>query len=203
MKKWVMFSSTEANEKNRQNLDRTIWFGSSIEECYNEGLLTENERDILNRIYPEGRFFCWGTHDGSPKQQFDKIEVDDFVLASSGDYANITGSVSYVMPRPNPELGHKLWNSRDWKWIFFIKDIREVSIPLDNVQSLIGYYDYTVQGLNVKEHKNVQFVIDYVEGRKTWDEVKDHKISRNDARQKITLETTRDFTRKNAVMAHI
>lgn len=197
MRKWVMFSSTTLNEDNRQHLDTTIWSGVNIEECYNEELITLEERDILNRIYPNGRFNCWGTHDGVTKLQFDKIEVGDFVLASSGEFADITGYVSYVLPRPNSELGYKLWQSRDWKWIFFIKDIREVSVPLDKVQSLIGYYDYTVQGLNVKEHNNVQFVIDYVEGRKTWDEVRNHRISADDAKRRLTLETTRTFTKRN------
>ncbi len=197
MRKWVMFSSTQNNEINKKNLYRTIFNEISIQECYDEGLLTDVEKNDLTKVFPTGYFHCWGTHDGDTKKQFDKIEINDFVLASNGDYADISGKVVYVMRRENSKLGSKLWDSSEWKWIFFIAAIKIVTIPLDNVQSLIGYYNYTVQGLNVKEHNNVEHVIAYVEGKKTWDDVKKFIVTPNNARKKISLDSSRAYINKN------
>ena len=176
-----MFSSTESNEDNREHLNTTIITGVSIIECFNHGLINETEKELLCQIYPEGRFYCWGTHDGVTKKQFDKIEDNDFVIGTTLGFITIIGTVSYIMERENPELGRYLWGSLDWKWIFFIKDIEHVNVGQDNPFRLIGYNPaYVVQGLMVKEHDNNDRFINLVKGNTTWNEVSFYVPQRNE-----------------------
>lgn len=191
-----MFSSTESNEDNREHLNTTIITGVSIIECFNHGLINETEKELLCQIYPEGRFYCWGTHDGVTKKQFDKIEDNDFVIGTTLGFITIIGTVSYIMERENPELGRYLWGSPDWKWIFFIKDIERVNVGQERPFSLIGYSSaYVVQGLMVKEHDNNNYFIDLVKGTTTWDEVSIHVPEGNT--RTISLTDEYSITKRN------
>ena len=149
----ALISTSSYSKENEQNLNKTIYNGVSIDDCFKKNLITETERNILYREFPKGYFTCWGTHDGLTFKHFDKLEKNDLLIGGKKTIANLKGKIAYVMNRPNSELGKFLWNSESWKWIFFIKDIKEIEEKLEIINTIIGYKaNNRIQGFSVKEN---------------------------------------------------
>ena len=159
----AIISTSKSNSKNEENITKTLLTGESIQRCFNLGLITEIEKNILDRMFPNGYFKCWGTHDGLTYKQFDKLERNDIFVGGNHDVVDLVGKVVYVMERENSALGNYLWNSPEWKWIWFVSDIREINAPLDGLNRLLGYKpNNVIQGFTVKKDIDEDAINDYL-----------------------------------------
>ena len=169
MRKIVCINSLSNNKKNEENINRTLIEGISILDCYNSGFITLSEKKILDRLYPSGKFHCWGAHDGRIlSTTFSRIEEGDAVLGMNKDGANLIGYVIYKMTRKDSSFSKYLWGQEStWTNIFFITNIHNINVSKTKINEMLGFKDnYHLRKLIVKEVSKGDEIINYIEGRK-------------------------------------
>ena len=146
-----------------------------------ENVLTEEEKEELERIYPDGKIRMWGTRPKLRKVWESIKEGDLAIFYSKGRYIC---AADIVYKTINPELARKVWGNYDdesketWECIFFVKNIRELNIDRKEFNKRVGYdLNFSPQGfMRVASDTVKRKIIEFVE-EITGKESKPTKIS--------------------------
>lgn len=142
-KQWLFFAP-RSNEKSKENFAATLDSGYPIEEI--EQFLTPEEKQILA---PRRKLYIWGNQLGK-KDSWNKMNVGDLVaFYAKGEFVYVGRC---ILKKRSEEIGRQLWGNvpdKDltWEFVFFLDEIRPISIPLNAMRELGGYKEkMVVQG---------------------------------------------------------
>ncbi|RXK87047.1 HNH endonuclease [Filimonas effusa] len=116
--------------------------------------LTREQQTELKKIYPDGHFFVWGVEPkkGPNIREWEKITPGDLAVFAKDKFLICSGIVTYKMQ--NASLARYLWGSNGpestWEYIYFLKDINDLSIPLAEYNLAADHKpNYLIQGFRV------------------------------------------------------
>jgi hypothetical protein len=111
-----------------------------------EQYLTAEEKQVL---YPRRKLYIWGNQPGK-KDSWNKMQIGDLVaFYAKGEFVYVG---KCILKKQSDEIGRELWGNvpqkeYTWGFIFFLDEIRPISIPLSAVRALGGYKEkMVVQG---------------------------------------------------------
>lgn len=120
-----------------------------------EDLLSPDVMSDLNRLFPAGRARMWGVVPGKRNVNVGKVarlRASDFVLFYGGKKLYLAGTVA--LRWHNKALAERLWktdeNNQTWEHMYALQDVREIAVPVGEVQPLLGWQPTAVvQGFNI------------------------------------------------------
>lgn len=129
------------NEDSMAHFLRGVSIGNKISEI--EMFLSENDKQNLLNIFPNGMVKFWGIKNGEnhrTKRKFLKIEKEDrFILISTHGIEAVC-EVAYKIARR--EVGQILWNDSDYENIVFLKNInRMVDFNISTLKKILNLSD--------------------------------------------------------------
>ena len=153
-----IFLAPRSNETSYENFESTIKVGRPY--AFFESFLNDSEKALLPH---SGNISVWATKE-SLRGRWEIMKPGDYVLfyANHGFYY----SARVIGTKYSPELGSKLWppdeDGKPWPCLFFLDNLREVSIPIKTVQELAEYeptWD-RVQGFMRLRDDGVQAIVE-------------------------------------------
>lgn len=118
-------------EYTRKNFD-SVLYGRSYNSI--EPFLNPKEKEILSK---HKSLRVWGVKGWFWPTWF-RIKPDDFILFYARK--NFCYSAKVIMTKDSQELAGRLWLAgEEYKYMFFIDDLKETNIPLEVINKLAGY----------------------------------------------------------------
>lgn len=116
----------------------------------------------LSLQYPDGQVRVWGIMNGENnvnKKKWEKITRGDITLFSAK--GGIISSAVTTMTLHSKELAAAIWGTDDdgntWENIYFVKDLKNITIPYSVLNPLLGYHEnYVIQGFNILDQEKSQ-----------------------------------------------
>jgi len=137
------FLAPRSGEKSYKNFQSTIKNGvpfKRIEQSLDdEGKKTLSVEDVI---------YAWGNREGT-RSQWELMENGDTVIFYAHRKLVMAGEVYYKVS--NEALALAMWprdeNGKPWKYTFFLKNLRYISIPMQAFNLMVGYKpNFIVQG---------------------------------------------------------
>jgi hypothetical protein len=131
-----LFLAPRSNETSRANFLATLESGYPIADI--EQYLDQVEKEVLN---PRKTLYIWGNQIGK-KGSWEKMQIGDYVaFYASGKFVYVG---KCILKKHSKEIAHQLWGNvpgKDftWEYVFFLDELRPISIPLDDIRHLGGY----------------------------------------------------------------
>jgi hypothetical protein len=135
-----IFNITASEPTAYQHYIDTIENGFSIES--KKKYLEAVDLDILNAVYGSRMLRAWGAKPGKDGENFwEKMSPGDIILIYRANNFEYIATVTHKIR--NEKLAEDLWD-RDkqgvtWEWIFFLDNLRELSLPLKDYIRILGY----------------------------------------------------------------
>nr|HIK01153.1 HNH endonuclease [Candidatus Undinarchaeales archaeon ERR594346 U_76725] len=153
-----IFLAPRASETAYENFESTILKGR--EYSFVEPYLDNKQKNVLSKY---SSVSIWGNKE-SLRSRWEKMEHGDYVLFyASGKFYY---SARIILTKFSTELGIKLWpigeDGKPWPCLFFVDNLKEVSIPIQAVQELAEYeptWD-RVQGFMRLNDKGIESIVD-------------------------------------------
>ena len=130
--------------------------------------LTTAQRRKLQELYPEGRCYVWGVEakKGGNIREWNKIVPGDLALFAKDMAFMCSGVVTLTLQ--NADLALELWEDNGeggtWEYIYFLKDINPLDIPLREYNGLMGHKpNYPVRGFRVLDEIDSQSVLEFLQ----------------------------------------
>jgi hypothetical protein len=139
-----LFLAPRSNETSRANFEATLASGYPMEDV--KGFLTEGEQQVL---YPRRNLYIWGNQVGK-KGSWNRMKVGDYVAFYASKEFVYVGKC--ILKKQSVDIAKQLWGNvpgKDytWEYVFFLDELRPISIPLDVVLKLSDYKEnMVVQG---------------------------------------------------------
>lgn len=132
--------------------------------------LNENDYINLKKLYPDNKLYIWGI---APTTKFNE-DTNEFEITSNNKtkwtrikenetfvlfYANKNFFAKGLVVKTlnNKKLAKYLWGINDknvtWEYIYFIQNIEELHLPLEDFKSITGYGAPVIQGFSVMANK--------------------------------------------------
>lgn len=152
------------------NKDARAHFVDTIENTVEiseiEGYLSQTELEIIKELYPEGKLRIWGVTRGineRNKKYWDKINKGDITLLSKD--GQIFASTTTTFKIHNKLLARALWNENKegntWEFIYFVDELRFLSIPYKEFNKCVGYKEnFVIQGFSILDEEKSQNILD-------------------------------------------
>ena len=120
--------------------------------------LTSKDYESLLQIYPSGECYVWGVTPGDKNRnvsKWNKISIGDVTLFSRDGGVFSSGVTTYKVH--SESLAVALWDrdkeGNTWEYIYFIDEIKSLSISYKELHSIIGYTgdadNWVIQGFTV------------------------------------------------------
>lgn len=130
-----------------------------------KSLVTDKVFEELTLIYPNGKAHIWGVTKGKDEVNANKwrrIQKGDVTFFSADRKLYTSGTVAYTIQ--NVELAKSLWgvneNNETWEYIYFLDNIKNHDIAIQDINRLIGYKEnYVVQGFTVLSEEKSELII--------------------------------------------
>jgi len=158
-----IFLAPRSNETSYKNFLSTIENG--VDKSIVEPYLDDAGKKALASY---DKVFVWGNKE-TKKSSWDKMEFDDLVLFYKGrEGAEKEGKLLYagklLYKQQSKDLGLALWppktGEEPWTCIFFLKDLKQVYIPISELADLAGYSKtFVVQGFMPLNEEGVQKIL--------------------------------------------
>jgi hypothetical protein len=131
-----IFLAPRSNETSYENFESTILSGRTY--SFFEPYLSEEEKKLL---VGQEKITVWGCQE-SMRSRWKNMEPDHFVLFY--DSGSFTYSARVLFIKHSEDLGRKLWpadkkTGNIWPCLFFVKNLKEISIPIKVIQELAEY----------------------------------------------------------------
>lgn len=125
-----------AGSAKSKNLDESIRSHVSLEKL-RQGLKQEIFQDISN-IYDGEPVYMWALSDGY--KLFDELEAGDILLLreKDTDYFGYLAQIAYLV-KTDGKAGESVWHEDSWTGLLFLKEIRKINLPRDEVYKGLGY----------------------------------------------------------------
>lgn len=145
------FLAPRSGEKSYKNFQSTIKNGVPLERI--ERFLSDEGKSKLDK---EDVIYAWGNREGT-KTQWERMQYGDTVLFYAKRKLVIAGEVYFK--QESKDLALSMWppdeNGNPWRFTFFIKNLRYISIPMQAFNAIVGFKsNYIVQGfIQLKEER--------------------------------------------------
>jgi len=152
-----LFLAPRSNETSRENFAATLASGYPIEEI--DKFLTPEEKKILGS---RKVLYIWGNQQGK-KDSWNKMKIGDFVAFYATREFVYVGKC--ILKKKSTEIAHQLWGNVPgkeftWEYVFFLDELRPISIPLEIIRELSGYKEkMVVQGFMPINEKGMNEII--------------------------------------------
>jgi hypothetical protein len=154
-----------ANKGSREHYHATIENPVILNEVSH--LLTQDEVNSLNNIYPDGRMRVWGVTpgvSGNNISKWERIEIGDVTLLAA--QGRVFASAVTTLKFQNKSLASHLWGHDDkgmtWEYMYFISEVYERDIPYLEFNSVVGYEpNYVIQGFNVLSEEKSHRILNH------------------------------------------
>lgn len=140
---WLFFAP-RSNETSSENFAATLASGYPIEKV--EEYLDQREKLIIGS---RRKLYIWGNALGK-KGSWNKLKLGDFVaFYVKGEFVYVG---KCILKKHSPEIARKLWGNVKkknftWEYLFFLDELRPVSIPFEILKEFGGYKEkMVVQG---------------------------------------------------------
>lgn len=140
---WLFFAP-RSNETSRANFEATLASGYPISDV--DRFLSGDDKKILA---PRKSLYIWGNTKGK-KDSWRKMKIGDLVaFYAKGEFVYVGRC---ILKKQSPEIARQLWgNARGkdytWEYVFFLDELRPISIPLGVIKELGNYKEkMVVQG---------------------------------------------------------
>lgn len=146
-----LFVFTAGSLQAYQHYIDTIEDGFSLDSI--KGFITSPMYNALKAIYGEDKIKAWGAVPGPQNvKNWERMQTGDRVLVYRKGYYEYYATVSFKIH--NKELAKHLWatnqyvnHDETWEYIYFLKDLTEISVPTKEYNNLIEYSEnYFPQG---------------------------------------------------------
>jgi len=153
-------SSKDAQEHFKNTIENPV----DLEVIKN--FVEELEYQTLVDIYGKNsKIPTWGVTPGESNVNVNKwgrIRVGDVTLFTAKGEIFASGVVTYKIQ--NRDIANQLWGNdakgQTWEYIYFLDEIKKLSIPYINFNRVAGYKDnYVVQSFNVLDEKKSEQVL--------------------------------------------
>ncbi len=154
-----LFLAPRSNETSHAHFKSTIAHGIDYEIIKDH--LDQEGKEILSK---EKKIYAWGCSE-TQKSRWDRMRNGDLVLFYVKGTLEYVGEVIYK--KINSGLSDALWkrksDGKPWSCVFFLKNIREISIPIKVINELAGYKENNiVQGfMPLKESAVIKIIEEY------------------------------------------
>ena len=130
-------------------------------------VLTAEEREKLEELYPDKKVRMWGTRPGLKRVWKSINEGRDLVIFySEGKYIC---AADIVYKTRNPELARKVWGNYNdketWEYIFFVKNVKKLNIDRREFNERVGFNpNFAPQGfMRVAKDAVRRRIIEFIE----------------------------------------
>lgn len=143
-----LFIFTASNPEAYQHYIDTIEEGFTLESIRN--MVDEDTFQRLKAIYGDEKIRAWGATPGPmSKKNWERMQIEDRVLIYRKKSYEYFAIVTFKIH--NKELAEHLWKTNDagetWEYIYFLRDLTEVSVPSDEFNKVVGHsHNYIPQG---------------------------------------------------------
>lgn len=147
-----------------ENLGRTVKRLWSVDELLR--LFPELDSEVVKKLRNYGKFAIWGATPGENNfSLWERLKERDVVVFYSQGYIVFWGRI--IGKVRSAELARKLWpggtGEETWELIYFVGDVREVRVPMEEFNRVLGYLpSYVPRGHTLVSSDKVSEVIDRV-----------------------------------------
>ncbi len=154
-----------------KNIKRSVMDGVKADELeVRDHLLKEK----ILKYYGDGPIKLWALKEPL-HDRWASIDEEDYVLFYHAGKFIYVGRVSFKYPfaeenkqiKAGGYLAESVWgrdvNGETWPLLFFLKDVREIDLPLSKLNELAGYNLTSVRGFMKMQEKKGQNVIEYLQ----------------------------------------
>jgi hypothetical protein len=141
-----------ANRLAREHFQTTVAREIPLEDIRN--ILSTKEWHALRAFYGEDTCAVWGVEakSGSNILQWQKIRPGDMVFFSADK--KLFSAAKVTMSLHSKKLARRLWGKNEdgstWEYIYFLRDVQVIEIPVRDLNSAAGYkLTKNVQGVTV------------------------------------------------------
>lgn len=160
-----LFIFTAGSAQAYQHYIDTIENGFTLDSI--KGFLTEKMIELLNTIYGNEKIKAWGAVPGPQNiRNWDNMHIGDKILIYRNKNYEYYATISFKLH--NKELAKHLWKTNiyveheeTWEYVYFLKDLTEISVPIKEFNELIGYAEnYTPQGFTSISQERIDYIMD-------------------------------------------
>ncbi|MBL1433960.1 DUF3883 domain-containing protein [Candidatus Wolfebacteria bacterium] len=151
------FIAPRSGEKSHKNYQSTIKNGVPLKRISKH--LDSEEVAILSK---EEIVYAWGNRQGTVSS-WNKMQDGDLVIFYANKRLVMTGEV--YLKKHSPDLALTLWPPDDqgnpWEYVFFIKNMKYISMPISVFNSAVGWKENNVvQGFTYLLNERVKGITD-------------------------------------------
>lgn len=139
-----------------EHYEDTIINGRTLDQIQN---LSHNDRNNLNKLFGNEKIYIWGVQSLKAKNFWDEIEVNN-ALSIFYRKKRFIGLGNIVYKLENAFLGNELWQSNDWKYIYFMKDFENINLSINDFNSIIGSNYQAVLGFSKISEERAEILLD-------------------------------------------
>jgi len=154
-----------------KNIKRSIADGVSVKELE---VTDQALREEMKRQYGEGIVKLWAVKD-SLKNRWANIKSEDYLLFYHSRKFIYVGQVAFKYPfsdkksqlECSSKISEIVWgkdvDGKTWPYLIFLKNVREIDIPLDKFNELTGYKMSFVNGFMRVSEERAPPLINYLQ----------------------------------------
>lgn len=148
-----------AGENSKDQLQATILRKENLENL--KKYLTLEQYNELKNIFPNKELNMWGII-VNKKNVWEQMNKEDVVLFYRNKSFFITSIIKYKIH--NSQLSFKIWGANkkgeSWEYIYFLDNVQNINIPLEDFKKVTGYRFSHVQGTMRVKDENVEKILD-------------------------------------------
>lgn len=140
-----------AGENAKKQLQITIFKKQNLESL--KKYITSEQYEELKNIFPSKELNMWGVTINKEKV-WEQMKKEDIILFYGNKKFFVSGIVKYKIH--NSPLSSEIWGTDkkglSWEYIYFLEDVQNINIPLEDLKKVTGYRFRHVQGaMRVKD----------------------------------------------------
>src|SRR3989344_4435783 len=129
------FLAPRSGEKSYENYQSTIRYGVPLDRI--APFLTQEE---ISTVTAEDIIYVWGNRKGK-QREWREMENGDLIIFYAHGKLIMTGEA--YLKKHSPELALALWprdkKGNPWEFVFFIKNVKYISVPIEIFNEAVGY----------------------------------------------------------------
>lgn len=167
---------------------------ASIKQGVNIGKYDKGFEKKVKEHCPDDIVRLWGLTSGS-YDVWERVEPDDYVLFYQKGALIFVGRVCFKYPiDPNngqqlevaKKISRRVWGSEKWLYLVFLKDVREINLPLLKFAEIAGYsrnIKYIRGAMRLSDDKAGK-IIEYLE-REVYKEERPQKVYEEEEKEEL------------------
>ena len=119
--------------------------------------LSVKDRSELKKMFKSKTIYIWGVKEGvytyweQAKEQIELYSKNPLCLFYQKKQFRSKGVM--VKAIHNPKLGKELWGDSDWEYIYFLKDVTDLFLPIEDYRKITSAKTKAVQGFTRMDPK--------------------------------------------------